>query len=73
MRIRKHNTGRNPLLYPELKKMDDLKDYDLEAMLRGGLYSLRFTSIISGIPVHTKDIGMIGSHHFYLSTRGIIS
>ena len=72
MRIRKHNNGRNPLLYPELRSMDDLKGYDLKTMLREGLYSLRFTSIISGIPVHTKDIGMIGSHHFYLSTRGII-
>lgn len=72
MRIRKHNVGRNPLLYPELRSMEEMRNYDLKKMLEGGLYSLWFHSIISGVPVHSVDKGMIGPRHFWLSTRGII-
>lgn len=72
MRIRKHNVGRNPLLYPELKGMEEIRNYDLRKMLEDGLYALRFHSIVSAIPVHSVDKGMIGVHHFWLSTRGII-
>jgi len=50
---------------------EDVKKYDLQEVLQSPV-NLDFRCIISTLPPHCRDVGVIGRAHFYLCTRGII-
>ena len=63
--------GSNILRFEEAMTPEDVKKYDLQEVLQSPV-NLDFRCIISSLPPHCRDVGVIDRAHFYLCTRGII-
>ena len=72
MRQKTRNVGRNPLLYPDEKSKEEIKQIDSDKMLADGFVSLNFHAIISGLPPYSLDRGTYGGAHVYFSLKGIV-
>lgn len=70
--MRTKNNGRNPLLYPDEKTRQDVKELDFDRMLDDGIVEFVFHSIISGLPPYAIDKGVIKGSHIYLCPKGIV-